>query len=83
MDEEQIIAKLEKSKENDFGDVGRTQYIIERLEKKDQLPKSDYLYIDRMVEMCESITVEIPQEAGIIFENVLSEDLIKCNSSLF
>jgi len=79
LDIEQIITKLEESKEHDFGDAGRTQYIIEKLGKKDQLPKSDYLYIDRMMEMCESIFVKIPQETGIIFENVLSEDLIKCN----
>ena len=79
MDIEQIITKLEESKKNDFGDTGRTQYIIEKLEKKDELPKSDYLYIDRMMEMCESIVIETLQESEIIFENVLSEDLIKCN----
>ena len=79
MDIEQIITKLEESKKNDFGDTGRTQYIIEKLEKRDELPKSDYLYIDRMMEMCESIVIETPQESKIIFENVLSEDLIKCN----
>lgn len=79
MDIEQIITNLEESKEKDFGDSGRTLYIIEKLEKKEQLPKSDYLYIDRMMEMCESVFVEIPQENGIVFENILSEDLIKCN----
>lgn len=79
MEEEQIITKLEESKKNDFGDIGRTQYIIEKLEKRDELPKSDYLYIDRMIEMCESIIVEIPQESEIVFENILSEDLTKCN----
>jgi nucleoside-triphosphatase THEP1 len=79
LEEEQIITKLEESKKNDFGDIGRTQYIIEKLEKRDELPKSDYLYIDRMIEMCESIIVEIPQESEIVFENILSEDLTKCN----
>jgi circadian clock protein KaiC len=76
----EIILKLKESLENDFGDYGRTNYIIEKLEKGSQLPKSDYLYIDRMVKSCEQISIEVPQEAEIIIDNVLSEDLIKCNS---
>ncbi len=80
MESNEIILKLEESLENNFGEYGRTNYIIEKLEKESQLPNSDYLYIDRMIKLCDKISVKIPQETGIIFENILSEDLIKCNS---
>lgn len=80
MEHKNIILKLKESLENDFGDYGRTNYIIEKLEKRDQLPNSDYLYIDRMMKLCEPISIEDPQETEIIFENVLTGDLIKCNS---
>ena len=75
-----IILKLEESVENDFGDYGRTNYIIEKLKKESELPKSDFLYIDRMIKLCELVPVEEPQEAEIVIENIPSEDLIKCNS---
>ena len=73
---EEIIIKLRESIDNNFGDSGRTQYIIEKLEKNAELPKSDYLYMDRMLEKCKPIIIEEPTER--IFENILSEDLIKC-----
>jgi circadian clock protein KaiC len=73
---EQIISKLIESREKDHGDYGRTQYIIEKLSKNHELPKSDHLYIDRMIKLCEPIIEEkVPEQ---IIENVLSEDLIKC-----
>ena len=80
MESNEIILKLEESLENNFGEYGRTNYIIEKLEKESQLPNSDYLYIDRMIKLCDKISVKVPQETGIIFENTLSKDLIKCNS---
>ena len=80
MESNDIILKLKKSLENDFGDYGRTNYIIERLEKGDQLPKSDFRYIDRMIKLCEQIPIKVIQGSETIFENVLTEDLIKCNS---
>ena len=58
MEHKNIILKLKESLENDFGDYGRTNYIIEKLEKRDQLPNSDYLYIDRMMKLCEPISIE-------------------------
>jgi hypothetical protein len=76
----EIILKLEESLENNFGEYGRTNYIIEKLEKGSQLPNSDYLYIDRMVKLCDQISIKVPQETEIVIDNVLSEDLIKCNS---
>ncbi len=77
MQEESIISKLKKSLEKDYGDYGRTQYVIEKLEKDIPLPKSDHLYIERMIKLCE-IVIEEP-EPEEIQETVLSEDLIKCN----
>lgn len=77
MDLDQIIFKLEESLENDYGDYGRTQYIIEKLQKNAQLPKSDYLYIDRMTKLCEPV-IETYEDKKII-ENNVSEDLIKCH----
>ena len=77
MNSEEIILKLEESKERDFGDYGRTQYIIEKLEGNAQLPKSDFLYIKRMIEQCQPIIEEPVREK--IIENILTEGLIKCH----
>jgi len=76
LEEESIISKLKKSLEKDYGDYGRTQYVIEKLEKDIQLPKSDYLYIERMIKLCE-IVIEEPEE---ILDIGISEELIKCYS---
>jgi len=80
LESNEIILKLKESLENNFGEDGRTNYIIEKLERGGQLPNSDYLYIDRMIKSCEDISIESSQETEIIIDNVLSEDLIKCNS---
>jgi len=77
LDVEQIILKLRESLEKDYGDYGRTQYIIEKLQNDAQLPKSDYRYIDRMVKLCEPI-IEVCENTERN-ENILSEDLIKCH----
>ena len=74
MEEESIISKLKKSLEKDYGDAGRTQYIIEKLQKELPLPKSDHLYIERMIKLCELI-IEEPEEVSRF---VSSLDLIKC-----
>ena len=76
METEEIISKLKKSLENDYGDYGRTKYVIEKLEKQTQLPKSDYLYIDRMINLCETVIKELEPEK--IIEDILPRDLIKC-----
>ena len=77
MDSNSTILKLEESLGKDYGDYGRTQYIIEKLQKNQTIPKSDHLYIKRMIDLCEQSLIE--SNIPIIFENVLSEDLIKCN----
>jgi len=74
LEEESIISKLKKSLEKDYGDAGRTQYIIEKLQKELPLPKSDHLYIERMIKLCE-LVFEEPEE---ISRFVSSLDLIKC-----
>ena len=76
METEEIFSKLKESLEKDYGDYGRTQYVIEQLEKGVKLPKSDYLYIDRMINLCETTIIE-PEPEKII-EDILPEDLIKC-----
>ena len=75
MKEESIISKLKESLEKDHGDDGRTQYIIEKLQKESLLPKSDYLYIERIIKLCEP-TIE---EHEVTPEAVSSFDLIKCH----
>ncbi len=80
METDEIILKLAESLENDFGDYGRTNYIIEKLEKGHHLPNSDFLYIDRMVKICEQISGEIPQKTETPSDTLLSENLIRCNS---
>ena len=75
LETDEIISKQKESFENNYGEEGRTQYIIEKLLKNQQLPNSDYLYIDRMVKLCETEIIEPEQ----VIENILSEDFIKCN----
>ncbi len=77
MEEKSIISKLKKSLEKDYGDYGRTQYVIEKLEKDIPLPKSDHLYIERMIKLCE-IVIEEPEPEETP-EIALSENLIKCH----
>ena len=77
MEVNDIILKLEESLQKDYGDYGRTQYVIERLQKNQALPKSDQTYIERMVNLCEQPSVE--SEDQIVFENIISEELIKCH----
>ena len=73
---EETILKLKQSQERDFGDYGRTNYIIEKLEQNAKLPKSDYKYIQRMILSCGPI-IKDPVREGID-EDILLEDLIKC-----
>ena len=76
MDIKETIQKLEESLEKDYGDYGRTKYVIEKLQNNQKLPKSDYAYIDRMKNLCKPVFEEVmPDE---IIENILTEDLIKC-----
>jgi len=74
LEKELIILKLKESLEKDYGDYGRTQYVIEKLKKELSLPKSDHMYIERMIKLCETV-IEEPEE---IPEIVSYEDLIKC-----
>lgn len=77
METEQIILKLKESLEKDYGDYGRTNYVIEKLENKVLLPKSDYLYIDRMINLCTPIIEETKSKENSAV--VLLGDLIKCD----
>jgi len=52
MEKDLIILKLKESLEKDYGDQGRTQYVIEKLQNEAPLPKSDYPYIERMTKLC-------------------------------
>ena len=71
------IAKLKESLEKDYGDFGRTQYVIEKLQKDLPFPKSDHLYIERMIKLCEPI-IEEPNPEEVL-ESVSSPDLVKCH----
>lgn len=74
MEKDLIIQKLKESIEKDYGEFGRTQYIIEKLQKEASLPKSDHRYIERMIKLCKP---EIEAQAKI--PEIISElDLIKC-----
>jgi len=76
LEKDLTILKLKESLEKDYGDYGRTQYVIEKLKKELPLPKSDHMYIERMIKLCETV-IEEPEPEEIP-EIVLSEDLIKC-----
>lgn len=76
MEKEQVISKLKESLEKDYGDYGRTHYVIEKLQNDLPLPKSDQLYIERMIKLCEPIIEELKSEK--IPELILTENLIKC-----
>jgi len=71
------IAKLKESLEKDYGDFGRTQYVIEKLQKELPFPKSDHLYIERMIKLCEPI-IEEPSPKKVP-EVGSSSDLVKCH----
>jgi len=71
------IAKLKESLEKDYGDFGRTQYVIEKLQKDLPFPKSDHLYIERIIKLCEPI-IEEPNPEKVL-EFVSSSDLVKCH----
>lgn len=73
--EENIITKLKESLEKNYGDQGRTQYVIEKLEKELSLPKSDHQYIERMMKLCEPVI----EELKVISETTSFLDLIECN----
>ena len=75
MESESIILKLQECLKKDYGDDGRTQYIIEKLQKDRQLPKSDQLYIERMIELCEP-EIKKPEKVS---KGVSSSDLVKCH----
>ena len=77
MEKELTITKLKESLEKDYGDYGRTHYIIEKLQKEAPLPKSDNLYIERMIKLCEPIIEEPKLEE--ISKYTSSSDLIKCH----
>ncbi|MFQ5475863.1 MAG: RAD55 family ATPase [Nitrosopumilus sp.] len=76
MEKTEVIEKLKESMKNAHGDYRRTEYVIERLQNNAPLPKSDHLYIERMIKTCEQVTEKI--EIEIIPEPVLPKDLIKC-----
>ncbi|NJK77801.1 MAG: hypothetical protein HC944_02015 [Nanoarchaeota archaeon] len=50
MSEDEIIPLLEESLEHNLGDWGRTQYLIERIQKRQEIFQSDKKYITRMQE---------------------------------
>ena len=83
MEKDLTILKLKESLEKDYGEYGRTQYIIEKLQKELPLPKSDHLYIERMIKLCEQSIEESDLE--VVSKILSSSDLVKCylcNSSI-
>lgn len=77
MESELIIAKLKECLEKDYGEYGRTHYLIEKLQNNLPFPKSDQMYIERMIKLCEPVIKEPePKETA---EIISSFDLIKCN----
>ncbi len=77
MEKDLTIAKLKESLEKDYGDFGRTQYVIEKLQKELPFPKSDHLYIERMIKLCQPIIEEPDPEE--VPEVRSSSDLVKCH----
>ncbi len=77
MEKDNIITKLKETLEKDYGEYGRTQYIIEKLQKDSPLPKSDQSYIERMIKLCETIIEEPEPEEISKYKS--SFDLIKCH----
>jgi len=73
--ENHTIVKLKECLEKGYGDGGRTQYVIEKLQKESSLPKSDHQYIERMLKLCKPII----EEPKVIPEIIPSSDLIKCH----
>ena len=76
MEKDFTITKLKESLEKDYGEYGRTQYIIEKLQNDLPFPKSDQIYIERIVKLCEPVIDKTELEE--IPEIIQSSDLIKC-----
>jgi len=77
LEKDLTILKLKESLEKDYGESGRTQYIIEKLQKELPLPKSDHLYIERMIKLCEQPIEESDLE--VVSKILSSSDLVKCH----
>jgi len=81
LNDEEIIVMLEESLQYNLGDWGRTQYIIERIQKKMEIFQSDKKYIDRMLDGIQKIhqTLLEIEKTEKVKQKIFVQDLIKCD----
>jgi circadian clock protein KaiC len=83
LDDQDLISVLEKSIDNDHGDLGRTQYLIKRIKKKQVIFKSDKIYLDRLLKFEQTeipdIDVEFEDTIQTKLQTSFNNNLIKCN----
>ncbi|MGI0056993.1 MAG: RAD55 family ATPase, partial [Nitrosarchaeum sp.] len=83
MNSAELIEKLEESLQNNLGDWGRTQYLIKRIQKKQEIFQSDRKYLNKILESMQLKTqnIDLTSEKTIPTNQqpIFIEDLIKCN----
>ena len=83
MDKNYIISRLMVAIENGYGDMGRNQYILKRINKNNPIFESDKKYLARILELDidegykieNNKPVDLPKKDKIVF---LNSNLIKC-----
>jgi len=84
LDDQDLISVLEKSIANDHGDLGRTQYLIKRIKKKQIIFQSDKIYLDRLLKFEQTeipdISVEFEDKIQTKLQTSFNNSLIKCNN---
>ena len=83
MDKNYIISRLMVAIENGYGDMGRNQYILKRINKNNPIFESDKKYLVRILELDidegykieNNKPVDLPKKDKIVF---LNSNLIKC-----
>ena len=84
MDDQDLISILEKCIENDHGDLGRTEYLIKRIKKKQVIFLSDRKYLDRLLNFEQTEIPDIDMELEDTIQTKLQtgfiNNLIKCNN---
>ncbi|WP_297463165.1 ATPase domain-containing protein [Nitrosarchaeum sp.] len=81
MNDDELVAKLEESMQHNLGDWGRTQYLIERIQKEQEIFQSDKKYLDRMLAEIQKIHQRDLEGKNTekVKQRIFVQDLIKCD----
>ena len=76
---DEALRILKKSLENDYGDWGRTEYLIKRFQNNQEIFESDKKYIQRLAAMLLSNEKRTQREpkVRVLEEPIITSDLIR------